>query len=156
MKPQRGFTLIELVVVVIILAVLSAIALPKFINLGVEARVAAVTSLSGGIRSAANMAYAGCLINGDPSMQNQFGVSIGTTPTTVHYCWLDAGDGLNAGQIDSWVTYTGFTASLVDTTHTRFSLDGAPDPVNCSVTYEDAFNRGQALGMGLVQTTTGC
>ena len=49
---QAGFTLIELVVVIIILSVLAAIALPRFINLGTQARTASVNGVAGGLRAA--------------------------------------------------------------------------------------------------------
>lgn len=49
---QRGFTLIELVVVIVILAALAALALPRYINLGRDARVASVAGIAGGIRAA--------------------------------------------------------------------------------------------------------
>ena len=49
---QAGFTLIELVVVIIILSVLAAFALPRFINLGSQARVASVNGVAGGLRAA--------------------------------------------------------------------------------------------------------
>ena len=49
---QAGFTLIELVVVIIILGVLAAIALQRFINLGTQARVASVNGVAGGLRAA--------------------------------------------------------------------------------------------------------
>jgi len=53
MKTQSGFTLIEMVAVIIILAIMAATALPKFTNLTGEARYASLNGLSGGLRSAA-------------------------------------------------------------------------------------------------------
>lgn len=56
MKMQSGFTLIEMVAVIIILAVLAANALPKFTNLSGEARYASLSALQGGLSSAALLA----------------------------------------------------------------------------------------------------
>jgi len=50
---QRGFTLIELIVVIIILAIVSAIALPKFLNMQREARIAQLNAMAGSIKAAA-------------------------------------------------------------------------------------------------------
>ena len=55
---RRGFTLIELVIVIVILGILSSIALPKFVNLSVQAKEGATKASLGGVRSGIAMWYA--------------------------------------------------------------------------------------------------
>ena len=57
-QAQRGFTLIELVMVIVILGVLAAVAIPKFVDLKVEAQAAALQGVVGGINSASAVNYA--------------------------------------------------------------------------------------------------
>lgn len=63
-KQQSGFTLIELVVVIVILGLLAATALPRFVSITSDARFASVQGVAGGLRSAAALTKAQYLVTG--------------------------------------------------------------------------------------------
>lgn len=64
MYRNKGFTLIELVIVIVILGLLAATALPRFINVTREARIAAVQGMGGGVAAAASLAKAQHMVLG--------------------------------------------------------------------------------------------
>ena len=70
-QAQRGFTLIELVMVIVILGVLAAVAIPKFVDLKGDAQQASMTGVAGAAASASAINYAGCAISTAASAPNK-------------------------------------------------------------------------------------
>jgi MSHA pilin protein MshA len=141
-RQQSGFTLIELVLVIVILGILAASALPRFSDLSTEARTAAVNGMAGSVRSAAAIASATRLARA---------VAAGGS-TVIDGQTIDFVNGYPSSEtIDLMVVdTTGFTLTEAATTQT-FAKTGAAGV--CNVVYTESV--GGAFP-SIVANTGGC
>ena len=63
-RREKGFTLIELIMVIVLLGLLAAVAIPQFTNLSTQANIAAEQGVVGGVRSGIYTWHANALANG--------------------------------------------------------------------------------------------
>ncbi len=122
-RANKGFTLIELVVVISILGILAAFAIPRFVSLEREARIAATQSLEGSVRSASALAHALWLAQQSPAtitMEGQVINMVNGYPATA--------DIALTLQNTSGYTFAAGPPAV-------WTKDGATTPATCSVSY---------------------
>ncbi|WP_318412914.1 type II secretion system protein [Photobacterium leiognathi] len=90
MSKQKGFTLIELVVVIVILGILAVTAAPKFLNLQNDARNASLQGLKGAIQGAASIVYGKAAIDGIESTAKGSNIQVDDITTNYGYPTADA------------------------------------------------------------------
>jgi MSHA pilin protein MshA len=159
MRRQSGFTLLELVIVIVVLGILAALAIPRFISLQREARIAVIDSLFNSLRSGTNVIYAKSAAIGESDLpadsvdidgpgpggliNTRYGYPQATGPDiTLLFDNLSARYNFTGGGI-----VTGATGSATLT----INLDGIP---TCAVTYASA--TGPGASPVIVRNITGC
>ncbi|NOI82994.1 type II secretion system protein [Vibrio tubiashii] len=136
MKRQGGFTLIELVVVIVILGILAVTAAPRFLNLQDDARNASLQGLKGAMQGASGIVYGKSAINGTESGNSSISMAGQTVNTTNGYPEASANGIGNAvsGLSSDWQVVSGSdSAGTVAYTFKNYS-NGTIS--SCSVKYD--------------------
>ncbi|MGY3928692.1 prepilin-type N-terminal cleavage/methylation domain-containing protein [Aeromonas simiae] len=145
MKKQSGFTLIELVIVIIILGILAVTAAPKFLNLQDDARTATLKGVEGSLNSAAAMVYSKAVIAGqEKNVDGSVKLADSTVATVYGYPKADAQELQKVVSLSDKDWTFGADGDAVGIFPNGVSAATAIKDKNCYVSYAEPASSGTA------------
>jgi MSHA pilin protein MshA len=142
MKQQKGFTLIELIIVIIILGILAVTAAPKFLDIQDDAQQSAVSGITGAVRSASQIAHSANLVNSGSTVTLE-GESYDTVDT-----YLVADEICRVIGLTDGVLSAGTTTSTDGQYICEYEATGGTDDEGVTTIYPSNYNGPNATTQG--------
>lgn len=154
-RKGAGFTLVELIFVIVIMAILAMVAVPRYMDMQKEARAAKIEAIYGDVQVASKMAHAAVMVRGNVASI----VMEGATVSLVNgYPAASASGIIVAANLDETKDRVTITHVAGAPPYTQITLPGSPlnlsgGALTCQVTYNEAASGGAPT---VIKDSTNC